>query len=249
MFGRFAVASQSKLVAPVLLGSLVGAGTVMYIWQRDRAAEAHADKKHRGVLLFGAPGSGKGTQAEFLKEKYGMVHLSTGDILRAEVAAKSELGQKAKDFMDRGALVPDDLIIGMIKQHLVNAGDKGWILDGMPRTQVQAQALDAMGCTPDIMFVLDVPDEELVERIVGRRNDPETGKIYHLKFSPPTDQAVIDRLKQRSDDTEEKLRPRLVAYHQNLNPIVSYYGDKVVRIKGNQPSKHVWAIIDKHLSE
>lgn len=136
----------------------------------------------------------------------------------------------------------------MIKKHLVEAGDKGWILDGMPRTEVQAKALDAMGCTPEIMFVLDVPDEELVERIVGRRNDPVTGKIYHLKFNPPP-KDVESRLKQRSDDTEEKLRPRLVAYHQNLDPIVSYYGNKVVRIKGNQPSSHVWAILDKHLSE
>eukprot|EP01126_Amoeba_proteus_P028033 TRINITY_DN2771_c0_g2_i1.p1 TRINITY_DN2771_c0_g2~~TRINITY_DN2771_c0_g2_i1.p1 ORF type:complete len:154 (-),score=19.17 TRINITY_DN2771_c0_g2_i1:40-501(-) len=150
--------------------------------------------------------------------------------------------------MDRGALVPDELIIGMIKNHLVAAGEKGWLLDGMPRTLAQAEALDKMGCTPDTMIVLDVPDEELITRICGRRTDPVTGKIYHLTYAPPPAE-IAGRLTQRSDDTKEKLVTRLAAYHQNLAPILGFYGKqgKVVRIKGDQNKDHVWAIIDRHL--
>eukprot|EP01126_Amoeba_proteus_P056238 TRINITY_DN704_c0_g1_i2.p1 TRINITY_DN704_c0_g1~~TRINITY_DN704_c0_g1_i2.p1 ORF type:complete len:214 (+),score=62.45 TRINITY_DN704_c0_g1_i2:446-1087(+) len=206
-------------------------------------------KKFQGVLIFGAPASGKGTQAESIVTKYGYSHLSTGDILREEVKAGTPLGLEAKGFMDNGALVPDEVIIKMIKNKLVAAKEKGWLLDGMPRTLAQAEALDKMGCVPDTMIVLDVPDSELVKRVCGRRSDPQTGKIYHLTFNPPPPE-IASRMVQRSDDTEDKLTSRLTAYHKNLQPILEYYGkqNKVLRINGNQSKEAVWSIIEAHLS-
>eukprot|EP00977_Amphora_coffeiformis_P005373 scaffold1147_cov172-Amphora_coffeaeformis.AAC.2 len=188
------------------------------------------------LIIAGAPASGKGTQCEVIKEKFGIVHLSTGDMLRAAVAAQTPVGKKAKDFMDSGKLVPDEVIIGVVKDRLEESDcqEKGWLLDGFPRTQAQAQALEDAGIEADCFIFLNVPDEVLVERVVGRRTDPETGKIYHMKFSPPEDEQVKARLEQRSDDTEEKVVVRLEQFHANVEAVKDSYTDISVSIDGNQ---------------
>merc|ERR1712071_662413 len=170
------------------------------------------------IIISGAPASGKGTQCEMIKENFGVVHLSTGDMLRAAVAEQSPVGILAKEYMDSGKLVPDDVIIGVVKDRMEQADCKkqGWLLDGFPRTQAQADALLASGVSADCFLFLNVPDEVLVERVVGRRTDPETGKIYHMTFSPPEDEEVLARLEQRSDDTEEKVVVRLEQFHDNV---------------------------------
>mmetsp|Transcript_55482 Transcript_55482/g.161164 ORF Transcript_55482/g.161164 Transcript_55482/m.161164 type:complete len:281 (+) Transcript_55482:35-877(+) len=188
------------------------------------------------VIIAGAPASGKGTQCEVIKEKFGVVHLSTGDMLRAAVSAGTEIGKLAKDFMDSGKLVPDDVIIGVVKDRLdaSDCRDNGWLLDGFPRTQAQANALAEAGVSADCFLFLDVPDEVLVERVVGRRTDPVTGKIYHMKFSPPDDEEVLKRLMQRSDDTEEKVKVRLEQFHANVDSVKDSYSDIMVVIDGNR---------------
>lgn len=190
------------------------------------------------VIISGAPASGKGTQCEFIKEKYGVVHLSTGDILRAAVAANNEIGKAAKEYMDSGQLVPDNIIIKMVKGRLGEDDCKknGWLLDGFPRTSAQADALTESGIVPDCFLFLSVPDEILVERVVGRRSDPITGKIYHMTFSPPPTgkdgEAVLARLVQRGDDTEEKVKIRLEYFHANIQAVKERYIDFLVEIDG-----------------
>ncbi|KAF0898228.1 hypothetical protein E2562_005824 [Oryza meyeriana var. granulata] len=159
------------------------------------------------VMIAGAPASGKGTQCELIKTKYGLVHISAGDLLRAEIAAGTENGKRAKEFMEKGQLVPDEIVVTMVKERLLqpDAQEKGWLLDGYPRSYSQAMALETLGIRPDIFILLDVPDEILVERVVGRRLDPVTGKIYHLKYSPTENEEIASRLTQRFDDTEEKV--------------------------------------------
>lgn len=203
------------------------------------------------IIIAGAPASGKGTQCEVIKEKFGIVHLSTGDMLRAAVAAKTEVGVKAKDFMDSGKLVPDEVIIGIIRDRLAESDCQtdGWLLDGFPRTEEQAKALAAVGASADCFIFLDVPDEVLVERVVGRRTDPVTGKIYHMTFSPPDDEEILARLDQRSDDTEEKVKVRLEQFHANVEAVKGSYEDIMVKIDGNQSpqvvSKEIFEAIDK----
>lgn len=186
------------------------------------------------IIISGAPASGKGTQCEAIKERFGVVHLSTGDMLRAAVAAKTEIGKSAKEYMDSGRLVPDEVIIGVVKDRLgeMDCKRKGWLLDGFPRTRAQADALAAVGVSADCFLFLNVPDEVLVERVVGRRTDPETGKIYHLTFSPPEDDAVVARLEQRSDDTEEKVKVRLEQFRTNVAAVKDCYTDISVEIDG-----------------
>lgn len=186
------------------------------------------------LIIAGAPASGKGTQCEHIKKEYGVVHLSTGDMLRAAVAAGSEVGTAAKEYMDAGKLVPDEVIIGVVNDRL-NADDckaNGWLLDGFPRTPAQAEALAAAGIEADCFLFLNVPDDILVERVVGRRTDPETGKIYHMTFSPPEDEEVLARLEQRSDDTEEKVKVRLEQFHSNVEAVKGSYSDIGVEIDG-----------------
>jgi adenylate kinase len=190
------------------------------------------------VIIAGAPASGKGTQCEMIKEKFGVVHLSTGDMLRAAVAAGTDIGKKAKDYMDNGKLVPDEIMIGIVKDRLMeeDCQTRGWLLDGFPRTQAQAQALEEAGVVADCFLFLDVPDDVLVERVVGRRTDPITGKIYHLTFSPPPsdDEEIRNRLQQRSDDTEEKVKTRLQQFHANVDAVKDSYTEIMVAINGNQ---------------
>jgi len=187
------------------------------------------------LMLFGAPGAGKGTQAKFLIEKYGIPQISTGDILRAAIADRTEMGMEAKKFMDAGELVPDSTIIGIIKDRLTeNDCKKGFILDGFPRTLPQAEALNDlmkdMGISLDKVLSLNVPDSDIVERITGRRTSKKTGKIYHIKFNPPVDEKEED-LVQRADDTEETVTKRLAAYHEQTAPLISYYTDMGVMVE------------------
>jgi len=195
------------------------------------------------IIIAGAPASGKGTQCEKITEEFGVVHLSTGDMLRAAVAAKTDVGKKAQDFMDAGKLVPDDVMIGIIIDRLADTDctDQGWLLDGFPRTAAQADALDEAGVNADCFLFLDVPDGVLVERVVGRRTDPDTGKIYHMTFSPPPedDAELLNRLVHRSDDTEEKVAVRLEQFHSNVAAVKGSYKDIMVTIDGNRSPSDV----------
>jgi len=179
------------------------------------------------MILFGPPGAGKGTQAARLLERYKVGHLSTGDMLRAAVKAKSELGQAAEGYMKRGELVPDQLVCDLVVERLAQPDcTNGFMLDGFPRTVPQAEALavtlEKAGITLDLVLVLEVPDTLIVERITGRRSDPETGAIYHLKFNPPPAD-VAGRVVQRSDDTEEACRTRLAKYHAETTPVLPVF--------------------------
>jgi adenylate kinase len=185
------------------------------------------------LILLGPPGAGKGTQAERLREDFGLPHISTGDILRAQVADGTELGKKAQRYMEAGELVPDDIIVGMIRDR-INTGDArdGFLLDGFPRNVRQAdalaQALGELDRRLTAALLIDVPDDELVRRLAGRRvcvKNPS--HIYHVEFDPPKHEGVCDqdgaRLIQREDDREETIRKRLDVYHSQTEPLIGYY--------------------------
>jgi len=216
----------------------------------NMSANSSGDKAPK-LIIAGAPASGKGTQCEIIKEKYGVVHLSTGDMLRAAVAAGSEVGKQAKDFMDAGKLVPDEVIIGVVKDRLDESDcvEKGWLLDGFPRTPAQAEALADAGVSADCFIFLNVPDSILVERVVGRRTDPETGKIYHMTFSPPEDDKVLARLEQRSDDTEEKVKVRLEQFYANVEAVKGSYTDISVDVDGTLKPEEVCTAIMVSIDE
>ncbi|KAF0692912.1 Aste57867_16060 [Aphanomyces stellatus] len=183
---------------------------------------AHHDAQPPKLMICGPPAGGKGTQCEQLVKKYGVVHLSTGDMLRAAVTEGTETGLKAKKYMDMGELVPDELIMDTILDRLAHADcvQQGWLLDGFPRNEAQARSMVAFGILPDMVLVLDVPDDEVIQRISGRRVDPATGKTYHVTFNPPPpDVKVI----QRSDDTEATVRIRLKSYHLNVNGVLKVF--------------------------
>lgn len=192
-------------------------------------------------IISGAPASGKGTQCEFIKREYNVVHLSTGDILREAVRQNTDIGIKAKSFMDNGLLVPDDIIIGVIIDRISQPDciSQGWLLDGFPRTKAQADALFAANIICDVFIQLNVLEESLIERIIGRRIDSETGDIYHLKFSPPP-QDVIPRLVHRSDDTLENCQARIEAYKNNLDSVIDKYRDMMIQIDGNRSPSLIW---------
>jgi adenylate kinase len=179
------------------------------------------------LILVGPPGAGKGTQAARLVNSHAIPHISTGDMLRAAVKAGTPLGLEADAFMKRGDLVPDSVVIGLVVERLAE-GDcgRGFLLDGFPRTKPQAEALEAAmqakGLGLDAVVLIEVDDQLIVDRIVGRRTDPETGTIYHLTFQPPPAE-IAPRLVQRSDDTEEACRARLAKYHAETAPIVPFY--------------------------
>jgi adenylate kinase len=197
------------------------------------------------MILIGPPGAGKGTQAQRLVQQYAIPHISSGDMLRAAVAEGTELGVQADGFMKAGQLVPDEVVIGMVIDRIgkPDAG-KGFMLDGFPRTRPQAEALDAAlakaGVALDRVLLIEVPDSLIVERIVGRRTDPQTGAIFHLSFNPPPPE-IAGRLIQRKDDTEEACRARLDKYHSETAPIVPFYEQKgiLVRVNGDGPPDQV----------
>jgi adenylate kinase len=211
--------------------------------RQTRTSESHImASQPLKMIICGAPASGKGTQCELLKDTYGVVHLSTGDMLRAAVAAGTEVGKEAKGYMESGKLVPDDVIIGIVKDRLAEKDclECGWLLDGFPRTEAQAKALENAGIVPNKVLFLNVPDELLVERVVGRRSDPETGKIYHLKYSPPESEEIAARLTQRADDTEEKVKPRLEAFHTHMSSVEKCYAKLISYVDGTKPKEAVF---------
>jgi adenylate kinase len=195
------------------------------------------------VILLGAPGAGKGTQAKFITEKFGIPQISTGDMLRAAVKAGTELGIKAKSVMDSGGLVSDDLIIGLIKARLDESDcAKGVLFDGFPRTIPQAEALLAAGLEIDHVIEIAVDDEEIVKRISGRRVHEGSGRVYHLLFNAPKTEGVDDvtgePLVQRKDDVEATVRHRLEVYHKQTQPLVEFY-QKLSAVNGKPKFSHI----------
>ena len=175
-------------------------------------------------MLFGPPGAGKGTQAEIIVEMTGKPQISTGDMLRSAVSQGTELGLEAKGYMEAGQLVPDHVIIGLIEDRLTGPdASNGVRFDGFPRTIPQAEALSEITEVSAVISI-EVPDEDIVNRIVGRRMDPETGEIYHVSFKPPPPE-LTSRLVQRKDDNEETVRMRLAAYHEQTKPLGDWYGE------------------------
>ena len=182
------------------------------------------------LILIGPPGAGKGTQAKFITEKFGIPQISTGDMLRAAVKAGTPLGLAAKKVMDAGQLVSDDIIIGLVKERLAKPDcEKGFLFDGFPRTIPQAQALLDAGIPLDFVLEISVPDAEIVERMSGRRVDPVSGRTYHIKYNPPKvegkDDVTGDPLVQRDDDREEVVLKRLGVYHNQTEALVGFYGE------------------------
>ncbi|MEJ2768939.1 adenylate kinase [Mycetohabitans sp. B46] len=180
------------------------------------------------LILLGAPGAGKGTQANFIKDKFAIPQISTGDMLRAAVKAGTPLGVEAKRYMDAGELVPDTLIIGLVKERLQQADCKnGYLFDGFPRTIPQADAMKQAGVAIDYVLEIDVPFDEIIERMSGRRTHPASGRTYHIKFNPPkvdmVDDVTGEPLVQRDDDKEETVRKRLDVYVAQTCPLINYY--------------------------
>lgn len=212
------------------------------------------------IILLGAPGAGKGTQAQFLMAKFGIPQISTGDMLRAAIAAGTELGNQAKAVMEAGQLVSDDLIIGLVKERISQDDCKdGFLLDGFPRTIVQADAMKDNNVKVDSVIEFDVPDEVIVERMAGRRIHPGSGRIYHVTYNPPKvegkDDDTGEDLSTRHDDEEATVRKRLGIYHQQTKPLVSYYqaqaADKLckyVTIDGTQSVEDVSAKLSLSLA-
>ena len=199
------------------------------------------------LILIGGPGAGKGTQANFVKDKFQIPQISTGDMLRAALKAGTELGKKAKGYMDSGALVPDDVIIGLVKERIKEADcEKGFLFDGFPRTIPQADALKEAGVAIDAVVDIDVPDEEIIKRMSGRRVHLASGRTYHIIFNPPKEEGKDDvtgeDLIQRDDDQKETVRKRLDVYHAQTEPLIDYYktwegsgeseAPKYIRIEG-----------------
>jgi adenylate kinase len=182
------------------------------------------------LILLGGPGAGKGTQATFIKEKFGIPQISTGDMLRAHVKSGSALGVAAKKVMDSGALVSDDIIIAMVKQRITEADcANGFLFDGFPRTIPQADAMKNAGIKLDYVVEIAVDDSEIIERMSGRRVHLPSGRSYHVKFNPPKvagkDDVTGEDLIQRDDDKEATVKTRLDVYHEQTEPLVSYYGN------------------------
>lgn len=182
------------------------------------------------LILLGGPGAGKGTQATYITNHFEIPQISTGDMLRAAVEAGTALGRKAKEVMDAGALVPDDIIIGLVKERIAEKDcENGFLFDGFPRTIPQAQALRDSGVVIQYVVEIAVDDEEIIRRMSGRRIHPGSGRSYHVEFNPPQqpdqDDVTGEPLIQRDDDQEETVRTRLEVYHEQTAPLVKYYSD------------------------
>jgi adenylate kinase len=181
------------------------------------------------ILLLGLPGAGKGTQAQYLTARYGIPQISTGDMLRAAAKSGAARGKEAQKYMDRGALVPDELVIALVQERVSQPdAAKGFIFDGFPRTLAQAEALRSAGIHLDAVVELDVDDDEILRRMSGRRVHPGSGRTYHVHFNPPKvadrDDVTGEPLVQRPDDREETVKKRIEAYHAQTEPLVDYYG-------------------------
>ncbi|MBF8999815.1 MULTISPECIES: adenylate kinase [Vibrio] len=212
------------------------------------------------IILLGAPGAGKGTQAQFIQEKYGIPQISTGDMLRAAIKAGTELGKKAKSVIDAGQLVSDDIILGLIKERIAQDDcEKGFLLDGFPRTIPQADGLKELGVNVDYVIEFDVADDVIVERMAGRRAHLASGRTYHVVYNPPKEEGKDDvtgePLVVRDDDKEETVRARLNVYHTQTAPLIEYYGKeaaagntKYLKFDGTKAVEEVSADIEKALS-
>lgn len=212
------------------------------------------------IIMLGAPGAGKGTQAKMIADQYGALHISTGDIFRANIKNNTPLGQKAKTYMDQGLLVPDELVVDLVVDRLAQDDcKKGYILDGFPRTIPQAESLDAAlaeaGTEIDYAIDVAVPDENIVKRMSGRRACVACGATYHIEHVPPKKENVCDRcgsqLILRDDDKPETVLKRLGVYHQQTQPLIEYYQKKgkLVTVDGTQDMKDVFRAICKLLGE
>ena len=208
------------------------------------------------LILLGAPGAGKGTQAEIISERLSVPTISTGNIIRAALKAQTEMGVKAKEFIDKGLLVPDDVVIGIVRDRLKEDDCKnGFILDGFPRTVPQAQALDDMGIEIDKVIDIQVPDEKIVQRLSGRRVCGGCGASYHLLYKKPEKDGVCNlcgaQLVQRTDDREETVLERLKIYHEQTEPLVDYYRkkNKLVVVEGQEEVSDTTALTLKALED
>ncbi len=212
------------------------------------------------IILLGAPGAGKGTQAQFLMAKFGIPQISTGDMLRAAIKAGTELGKKAKEVMDAGQLVSDELIIGLVKERIAQEDCKdGFLLDGFPRTIPQADAMKSNGIAVDHVIEFDVPDEVIVERMGGRRVHAGSGRVYHVVYNPPKVEGVDDEtgepLTIRPDDEEATVRKRLGIYHEQTKPLVEYYQSEAnsgncqyLTVEGTQAVEAVSSLLAEKLA-
>ncbi|MDK9580287.1 adenylate kinase [Sneathia sanguinegens] len=207
------------------------------------------------IVLFGAPGAGKGTQAKKMVEKYNIPQISTGDILREAIKQETKLGLEAKEYMNKGNLVPDEVVNGLVKERLAQADcNKGFILDGYPRTLEQAKKLDEilkdLNKKIDKVLALVVEDKDIIERITGRRTSRKTGKIYHIKFNPPVDEKEED-LFQRPDDAKEVVIKRIENYNLQTAPVLDYYKqqNKVIEIDGSKKPDEITEEIIRILGE
>jgi len=212
------------------------------------------------IVLLGAPGAGKGTQAQFLMAKFGIPQISTGDMLRAAIKAGTELGKQAKAVMDAGQLVSDELIIGLVKERITQDDCKaGFLLDGFPRTIPQADAMKENGVNVDHVLEFDVPDEVIVERMAGRRVHSGSGRVYHLVYNPPKvegkDDVTGDDLSIRPDDEESTVRKRLAIYHEQTKPLVDFYQAEAnsgncqyLTVDGTQAVEAVNALLSEQLA-
>ena len=208
------------------------------------------------ILLLGPPGGGKGTQSKFLMEQFDIPQISTGDMLRSHVTNNTKLGIKAKEFMDKGELVTDSLILDMMELRFKDSDcNNGFILDGFPRTIKQAEGLDILFSkineALDHVIVIDVDDDEIVKRMSGRRMHPESGRVYHIKYNPPKNEGKDDITNEdliiRQDDKEETVRNRLQVYHKQTKPLINYYNKNVFKVKGSDPIQTVKNNILNHL--
>ena len=195
------------------------------------------------LILLGPPGAGKGTQARFICEKYGIPQISTGDMLRAAVAAGTELGKQAKTVMDSGGLVSDSIIIGLVKERITQPDcQAGFLFDGFPRTLAQAEAMREAGVNIDAVVEIAVPDEEIVKRMSGRRVHLASGRTYHLVYNPPKaegkDDVTGEPLIQRDDDSEETVLARLKVYHDQTEPLIEFYTQFAASGESNAPKYH-----------
>ena len=216
------------------------------------------------LILLGGPGAGKGTQANFIKDKYQIPQISTGDMLRAAIKAGSDLGKKAKGYMDSGGLVPDEVIIGLVKERIKEADcQKGFLFDGFPRTIPQADAMKDAGVALDGVVDINVPDAEIIKRMSGRRVHLASGRTYHITFNPPKedgkDDVTGEALIQRDDDQEDTVRNRLDVYHAQTEPLVDYYkswessgesaAPKYIRIEGvgkvEEIRDQIYSVLDR----
>lgn len=219
-----------------------------------------ASKRSQKIILVGPPGAGKGTVAKGLVDRFGLCHLSTGDMLRAAAAAGTEVGLLAKSFMDKGALVPDSVMVSLIEERVQQPdcrsadGTPAFMLDGFPRTLPQADALQERGLAPDLVVFIDVPGDAIVRRLSGRRTCPACGNVHHVEFAPPKAEGICDRcggaLVHRSDDHEATIRKRLDAFELQTSPLVQRYGAMIERVDGTQKPdavmRDVVAVMQRH---